>query len=138
MFLGKQDVSFKAMYVGQSNSGCLKPGKVYHVSSVNEEAYHTTYCLKEVNGEFNNSEFVRIVECDSPMILINKKIPKVGERFTAFDGSNSSGESNTITSSPVIYVKNQSLMDRILGRVRVLTQHSLPIGGSARLYTLYY
>jgi len=138
MFLGNQDVNFKAMYVGQPNSSCLKPGKVYHVSSVSEEAYHTTYCLKEVNGEFKSVDFIRVVECDSPMLLINKKIPKVGERFIAHDGCNSLDESNTITSSPVIFVRKQSFMDKILGRVRVLTQHSLPNGGSARLYTLYY
>lgn len=128
------DVSFKVMYVGCRQSfSVLKPGHVYNVTSTKENDFHKTYILKEFNGEFDQSNFVRFVKYSIPLNLVLKSIPKVGERFVALDGNQ-----KTVTSSNIIYVCPQSLKDKIFHIVRVLTNHSLLKGGCARLYTLYY
>ena len=132
--------SFQVMYIGgRRNDPFLKLGKIYTVSSVSNDGYHTIYRFKELNGEYSNDGFVKVVRKEGPLSLISKNIPKVGERFSAFTGKiDSNGDSEMLTSSEIIFIVPQTIKDKFLHRVKVLTNHFLGFGGSASLYELYY
>lgn len=133
--------SFQVMYIGgRRNDQFLKLGKIYTVYSVSDDGYHhTIYHFKELNGEFTDDGFVKVVKKEGPLSLISKNIPKVGERFCAFTGKlDSNGDSEVLTSSEIIFVAPQTIKDKLLRRVNVLTKHLISKGGCASLYRLYY
>ena len=132
--------SFQVMYIGgRRNDPFLKLGKIYTVSSVSNDGYHTIYHFKELNGEYSNDGFVKVIKKDPPLSLMSKQIPKVGERFSAFTGClDVHGDSEVVHSSEIIFIVPQTIKDKFLHRVKVLTNHLLGLGGSASLYELYY
>ena len=139
MFLKEEKVSYKVIYTGQKNK-LLNNGNVYHVISKDEHAWHTTLHLEEIpNAEFNDVDFIRVVENNGILKTVKNEVPSVGTRFLAFTGEcDSTGEPVVLTSSKVMYILPQNLREKLSRKVRVVTEHSLPKGGSAKIYTLKY
>ena len=135
-----EKVSFDVVYVGRSkNEVVLKRGKLYKVDAICKNGGNSSLHLKKYNGEFNSSEFVRVIKRKTPLMLVSHRIPKIGERFKAYTGKlDKDGNEEIVTSSEVIYVCSQSLIDKMMHKIRVLTKHLLNAGGSASLYELYY
>ena len=140
MFLNREEKRFDAMYTGRKSKTGLRPGVVYPVKAVNTYGYHTTYELDGFDGrEFNDKDFIPVVDGGPRLSLVIKKRPHVGQSFVAFmDERDEDGEPLLKWSSEIVYIVPQTVCDRLAHRISVITSHYMRFGGPAKLYRLQY
>ncbi len=139
MFLESKVVDYNVVCVYCNERG-LKLGGVYHCVGEDIHSWHTKIKLSEFpDEEFNSADFIRTVVNEKVLELVFKKKPTKGSSFVAYSGEvDKNGDTLFTTSSPIMFVFPQTIGEKFSRTVRVLTQHSLYMGGSAKLYTLKY